>query len=122
MDRKSKIARVSFILVIVGLLAMLVGAIDPLEGSIVILPGSGIAAIGAFLGKSRYRMLLLLAFILIAVGVGVMFGVSSIGGFGGNSGRSMWWAFTILPYPVGWIMGLVGIILRLIEFFKLPTR
>ena len=122
MDRKSKIASVSFILVIVGLLAMLVGAIDPIEGSIVILPGSGIAALGAFLGKSRHRMLLLWAFILIAVGVGVMFEVSSIGGFGGNTGRSMWWAFTILPYPVGWFMGLVGIILRLIEFFKLPTR
>jgi hypothetical protein len=67
-------------------------------------------------------MLLLWAFILIAVGVGVMFEVSSIGGFGGNTGRSMWWALTILPYPVGWFMGLVGIILSLIEFFKRPTQ
>ena len=122
MDRKSKIASVSFILVIVGLLAMLVGAIDPLEGSIVILPGSGIAALGAFLGKSRHRILLYWSFILIAVGVAAMVVLSVLGGIGGRSGRSMWWAFFMLPYPVGWIMGLAGIILRLIESFKRPSR
>jgi hypothetical protein len=30
----------------------------------------------------------------------------------------MWWALTILPYPVGWVMGLVGAIRRLIESRK----
>jgi hypothetical protein len=111
-------AKWSRILVIVGLVLMVAGAIDPLEGSLVILPGCGLVALGAFFGRSRHRRLLLWAFILTAVGVGVMFGVSSVGGFGGNTGRSMWWALTILPYPVGWVMGLVGAIRRLIESRK----
>jgi len=50
--------RWSRILVIVGLVAMLIGAIDPLEGSLVILPGTGMVALGALLGNSRHRKLL----------------------------------------------------------------
>jgi hypothetical protein len=98
---------------------MLIGAIDPLEGSFIILPGSGLVALGAFLGKSRYRKLLLWAFILIAVGVGAMIGLSMFGGLGGNTGHSLWWGLVILPYPIGWIIGIIGIVLRLIE---LKTR
>jgi hypothetical protein len=105
----------SVALVIVGLLAMLVGAIDPLEGSFVILPGSAVVAVGAFLGKSRYRMLLSWAFVLIAAGVGAMVVFTAMGGIGGHSGRSLWWGLFILPYPVGWIIGLVGAILTLKE-------
>jgi hypothetical protein len=112
----------SHILVFVGLGAMVVGVLDPLEGSFVILPGSGVVALGGFLGKSRYRRLLYGAFILIAVGVGAMVIMSMMGGIGGRSGRSAWWALFILPYPVGWIMGMVGVILRLIESFKQPVR
>jgi hypothetical protein len=108
----------SRILVVVGLALMLIGAIDPLEGSLVILPGSGMVALGASLGKSRRRTLLLYGFILLAVGVGALWGMSALGGVGGDTGRSMWWALVLLPYPVGWIMGLVGAILRLIESFK----
>jgi hypothetical protein len=112
----------STILVIVGIIAMLVGAIDPLEGSLIILPGSGMVALGALLGKSRYRRLLYSAFVLIAVGVGVMFGLSMLGGVGGSTGRSNWWLLFVLPYPIGWIIGLVGTILRLIESFKGPRQ
>ena len=103
----------SRILVIAGLVLMVFGAIDPLEGSIVILPGIGMVFIGAFLGKSRRRMLLLWAFILAAAGIGALWGMSALGGIGGNTGRSMWWALVLVPYPAGWIMGLVGAILRL---------
>lgn len=111
----------SIVLVIVGLLAMLVGAIDPLEGSFVILPGSAVVTVGAFFGKSRYRMLLFRAFVLIAVGVGAMIVLTAMGGIGGHSGHSSWWGLFILPYPVGWIIGIVGAILRLIESFKRPA-
>ena len=107
-------------LVVVGLLAMLVGAIDPLEGSFVILPGSAVVAVGAFLGKSRYRMLLIWALVLIAAGVGAMVVFTAWGGIGGHSGHSLWWGLFVLPYPLGWIIGLVGAILRLIESFKRP--
>jgi hypothetical protein len=45
---------------------------------------------------------------LIAVGVAALFGLSAIGGFGGPSGRSMWWGLLLLPYPIGWVIGLLG--------------
>ena len=108
----------SRILVIAGLAGMLIGAVDPLEGSLIILPGVGLVALGALLGKSRRRMLLCWSFALVTVGVAAMFVLSWFGGIGGNTGRSMWWAIFILPYPVGWIMGLAGAILALIESCK----
>jgi len=108
----------SKILVIVGLIAMLIGTIDPLEGSLIILPGSGMVALGAFLVKSRHRLLLYSAFVLIMIGVGVMFGLSMLGGVGGSTGRSNWWLVVVLPLPIGWIIGIVGTILKLIESFK----
>lgn len=107
--------RWSRILVVVGLVAILVGAADPLEGSLVILPGTGLLAFGAWLGNSRNRRLLYWAFALVAVGVGEVWGLSAVGGLGGSTGRSMWWAILLLPYPVGWVMALVGAIRRLRE-------
>ena len=47
-------------------------------------------------------------FILIAIGVGALWGLSMAGGFGGRSGRSMWWGVLILPYLIGWSMGIWG--------------
>jgi len=95
----------SLVFVVGGLLAMLVGAIDPLEGSFVILSGSGVVAVGAFLGKSRYRIFLSWAFVLIAAGVGAMVVFTAMGGIGGNSGHSIWGGLFVLPYPLGWIIG-----------------
>jgi hypothetical protein len=108
----------SRILVILGLFGMLVGALDPLEGSIIILPCAGVAAIGVFIGHTSRRKLLYTAFLLIAIGVGAMFLFSAIGGFGGASGRSYWWALTVAPYPIGWILGIVAAILSLVETFS----
>jgi hypothetical protein len=105
----------SNILIIVGIIFMLIGAIDPLEGSIIILPGSGIIALGTFLSNSRYRQLLLWSFILVAIGVSTLWGLSAIGGLGGSTGRSVWWSLILIPYPIGWIMGIIGAILRLRE-------
>ena len=100
----------SRILFIVGSIAMLVGALDPMEGSVVILPGSGLVALGTFFGRSERRLIAyrVWVFILIAIGVGALWGLSSVGGFGGNSGRSMWWGVLILPYLIGWSMGIWG--------------
>ena len=99
---------------------MLLGAIDPLEGSLLILPGSGMVVLGMFLGKKDHRTILYWAwaFILIAVGVGAMFALSAVGGIGGKSGHSMWWGVLVLPYPVGWLMALVGGVIALVRFFK----
>jgi hypothetical protein len=43
----------SRVLIIVGSIAMLVGAVDPMEGSLIILPGSGLVALGTFLGRTN---------------------------------------------------------------------
>lgn len=101
-------------LVIGGLAAMLLGALDPLEGSLIILPGAAAAALGARLGGTRWRSLLLWSFVLVAVGVAALFAMSAVGGLGGSTGRSMWWALVLLPYPVGWVLGLIGAVLTLL--------
>jgi len=110
----------SRILMTVGGIAMLLGMVDPMEGSLLILPGSGLVALGLFVGKAEHRLLRdwVWVFGLIAVGVGALFGLSAIGGIGGKSGHSMWWGVLILPYPVGWIMALVISISALIRRFK----
>ena len=46
----------SRILFTVGGIAMLVGAIDPIEGSLLILPGSGLVALGTFLEQGERRL------------------------------------------------------------------
>jgi hypothetical protein len=100
----------SRILVIVGGIAMLIGALDPMEGSAVILPGSGLFALGAFLGQHERRLVAyrVWVFILIAIGVGALWGLSAMGGIGGASGHSIWCGVLILPYLIGWFMGIWG--------------
>jgi hypothetical protein len=104
-------------LVIVGGIAMLIGAVDPMEGSLVILPGSGLVTLGTFLSNSGRGLLIywIWTFALIAVGVSALFGLSAFGGIGGTSGHSMWWGVLLLPYPVGWIMGVVSLLFRVIK-------
>lgn len=100
----------SNILVIAGGIGMVVGAIDPLEGSLLILPGSGLLALGTYLGQADRKTFVykVWAFVLIAIGVGALWGLSAVGGIGGSSGHSMWWGLLILPYLIGWNMGMWG--------------
>ncbi|HSL22020.1 MAG TPA: hypothetical protein VK886_10830 [Vicinamibacterales bacterium] len=105
MDTSHRRAR---ILVIVGLAAMLIGVIDPLEGSIVILAGAVLVAVGAGLARSPHRTSQYVSLLLVAIGVAALWGVSVMGGFGGSTGRSSWWALLMLPYPIGWLLGVVG--------------
>jgi purine-cytosine permease-like protein len=108
----------------VGGIAMLLGTLDPLEGSLLILPGSGLVTLGTFVGKDQRSVLRywVWVFILIAVGVGAMFVLSSFGGTGGRSGHSMWWGVLILPYPVGWLMAVAGGFVGLVRFFKARSQ
>jgi purine-cytosine permease-like protein len=107
----------SRILVIVGGIAMLLGAVDPLEGSVLILAGGVLVLVGTFLGQAERPLLSywIATVVLIAVGVGAMFALSAIGGIGGNSGHSMWWGVLILPYAVGWIMGIINLLIRFVR-------
>ena len=89
---------------------MLVGAIDPIEGSLLILPGSGLVALGSFLEQGERRLITyrVWVFVLIAIGVGALWGLTLAGGIGGSYGVSPWWATLMLPYPIGWSMGMWG--------------
>ena len=100
----------SRILLTVGGIAMLVGAIDPIEGSLLILPGSGLVALGSFLEQGERRLIRyrVWVFVLIAIGVGASWGLTMAGGIGGSHGISPWWAVLMLPYPIGWSMGIWG--------------
>ena len=104
-------------LVVVGGVAMLLGAIDPLEGSVVILVGSGLVLLGMFLGQEQRRVQLYwaAAFLFIALGVAAMFALSAVGGVEGTSGHSVSWGVLVLPYPIGWIMGVASLLLRLVR-------
>jgi hypothetical protein len=97
-------------LVIAGLAAIALGTLDPLEGSVVILGGIALVTLGAFLVHSPLRSRMYTALALAVIGVGALWGFSAVGGIGGNSGRSLWWAVTMLPYPVAWVLGIVGAI------------
>ena len=81
-----------------------------MEGSLIILPGSLLVALGTFLGQCERQLIAyrVWVFILVAIGVGAMWGLTRVGGIGGNSGRSMWWGVLILPYLIGWSMGIWG--------------
>jgi len=111
---KSRSARILFP---IGVIAMIVGMLDPLEGSVVILAGSGLVTLATWLGQLEkpvaiYRTWL---FGMIAFGVIAMFVISSMGGIGGKTGRSMWWGLVLLPYPVGWLLSLANLIARGID-------
>ena len=108
--KKIKWTRVIYI---TGVVALIIGVIDPLEGSIIIAAGSVLIALATYLTHDRHRKLFLLSTILIAIGVSFMFYLSSLGGFGNGSKLSWWWGLLILPYPIGWIMAIVLLIVRL---------
>ncbi len=95
-----------------GLVLMVVGLVDPLEGSVVIVGGTVLVAVGAFLLRSRHARLAYAGCALVAAGVAALFILSGFGGVGGPGGQAWWWALTLAPYPVGWVVTL-GAVLRM---------
>jgi len=107
--------RISRILYITGIVAIIAGALDPLEGSVIILAGSALITLSTFLTKDRHRKIFLISFLLIALGVFFLFLISSRGGFGGTSALSWWWGLLIIPYPAGWLTTIILMGIRTIK-------
>jgi hypothetical protein len=108
--RMRDLKRWSHLVSVVGAVGLVVGSFDPMEGSALILPGSGLLALGSYLRGEDRRLLVYRTwgFILVALGVGALFGLSAIGGVGGSSTHSSWWSLLILPYLVGWSIDIWG--------------
>ena len=80
--------------------------------------------VGALLAGTRYKKLIMWSFALVVVGVAALWGLSALGGVGDiedGGRRSYWWVLVLAPYPVGWVMGVVGAILKLGEERKAPA-
>ena len=94
----------------VGAVSLVIGSFDPLEGSILILPGSALLALGSYLGHHDRRFIAYrtVSFVLVALGVAALVGLSAIGGVGRNSEHSAWLALLVLPYLVGWSIDIWG--------------
>jgi hypothetical protein len=97
-------------LIVIGFIAMLIGAVDPMEGSLAILPGTGLIALGFFLDHGDRRLIAFRVWmsVLVAVGVTALWGISSMGGLGGDAGLSPWWGLLVLPYLIGLSASLWG--------------
>ena len=108
-------------LIVIGIVLLAVAFVDPLEGSLLALPGVAAVAIGALAAHSRFRTHTYWAAGLLWLGVSTMWVLSALGGLGGNTGRSLWWALVLLPYPIGWVLGLVSGIRILREVLRPPA-
>jgi hypothetical protein len=105
----------SRIILITGIILFFIGTIDPLEGSLLIMLGNGLMVLSAYLTKQRHRKIFLSTFIMIIIGVFFLFYFSSLGGFGGTSTLSWWWGLFILPYPIGWLMVIILLIIKVVK-------
>jgi hypothetical protein len=107
MEKKNSVGRIIFT---IGIIATILGVADPLEGSLIILPGTALLALGAYLKKDVFQKNYRLAFLMVAFGVAALFFISSFGGFGEPPLLSWWWGIFILPYPAGWILAIVTLL------------
>lgn len=119
MKEKIKWTRVIYI---IGIIALIIGALDPLEGSVVIGSGSALIALSSYLTHDRHWKIFLASFVMILIGVFFLFYLSSLGGFGGTATLSWWWGTLILPYPIGWLISIVILIIRAVKKKKQQTN
>lgn len=106
------------VIYIFGIIAMILGAIDPLEGSVLVVLGSTLLGLSTYLKRDRHWKIFLISTLLIFVGVIFLFYFSSLGGFGGESKLSAWWGLLILPYPIGWLLSIVTLIIRAVKNYR----
>ena len=112
MKKKTNWTRVIYI---IGIIALIIGVLDPLEGSVILAVGCALIALSTYLTHDRHWKIFLASLIMIVIGVCFLFYLSSLGGFGGSSTLSWWWGTLILPYPLGWLMSIILLIVRAVK-------
>jgi hypothetical protein len=110
MERYKKWIRVVFI---IGVTAMIFGAFDPLEGSVLIAIGSICLALAGYFMSDRYKKIFLASSVMIIAGVSALWFVSSLGGY--DPKKEWWWNIFILPYPVGWLINIIALVVRWVK-------
>ncbi len=106
------------VFVVVGVIGLLVGAIDPLEGSLLILPSAILLTVGVRRATGGLASrLATVGLVSIALGFTAMWVMTAIGGVGGSTGRSAWWALLALPMLPGWILSVTGGVMALRKRF-----
>jgi hypothetical protein len=106
------------VIAIVGIAVLLLSALDPLEGFPLVLIGGVLLVSGGWFSGSRWLVLLAFGLGLAAAGCGAMLWLSRLGGVGGTSGLPAAWGLTVLPYPIGAVLLLVGGVLLLRELYR----
>lgn len=106
------------------MIAFVAGILDPMEGSLVILAGTLLTLAALWFGHAEHTMTVYWTWVavLMLVGVGALWGFSALGGVGGNSGRSGWWALTMLPYPIAWLAGIRWLVAQAIADRRAKTH
>lgn len=107
-------------LFVVGVVLMIAGALDPMEGSVVIAIGSVITAFACYRKNDRHKKYFAIYSACIVLPVMYLFYISSLGGIGGDSGRSMWLGLPILLYPAAWLAAMITLIVRAFTKNKNP--
>jgi hypothetical protein len=98
-----------------GVIALIIGVIDPLEGSVLISVGSILLTFSKYFKNDPRWKVYFFASVMIVTGVSFLFYLSSLGGFGGNSSLSWWWGMLILPYPLGWLLSIITLIISIVR-------
>ncbi len=81
---------------------------------VVLVPAGTIAlAIIGGLGRTRDRTVLFVSLGLVLFSAIAAVYIGTTGGLGPRTGRSLLWSVLFLPFPIGWIMAIVGAILTI---------
>ena len=101
-------------LTVAGLVVMLLAVVIPLEGWPLVFAGCGLCTAAAYLAQSKRVKLIGGGMALVAVGAVAMIVLTLFGGVGGTTGRSELLMLLVVPYPLGWVMALVGSLMMLV--------
>lgn len=109
---KKKI-RWSKILFTIGVIAMFVGIFNPIRLFLIVTIGAVLVTLSALAERDRHRYLYLAFTFLIITGAFFIHYMSLLGEY--NVAGEWWWNLMILPYPIGWILIMAMLLVRLVR-------